>query len=41
VLNIGGGNSINIATSRSRDTSARSSAGTRNVTSSASSSSTI
>jgi hypothetical protein len=41
VLNIDRENSINIAASRSRGTSARSSIGTRNVTSPASSSSTI
>jgi hypothetical protein len=41
VLNTGRGNSINIAASRSRGASARSSAGTRNVTSPASSSSAV
>jgi hypothetical protein len=41
VLNIGRGNSVNIAASRSRGISTRSSVGTRNVTSPASSSGAI
>jgi hypothetical protein len=41
VLNTGRGNSVNIAASRSRDISARSSVETRNVTSPASSSSAV
>jgi hypothetical protein len=41
VLNTGGGNSVNIAASRSRGVSTRSSIGTRNVTSPASSSSAV